>query len=136
MRHTFRGEGSTVTVITYPTVKDCFWEFLPEEAREPGTVYCESDGDGENEAPVEEMPGIIEEHHRCWGFARRPKSEIHVWIGKHASFNDVLNLFAHEYGHLEPRQDDEELRADSFARVAVRAFETAKEVMWSEALRS
>lgn len=61
-----------------------------------------------------------------WGFAETDARVIHAWADPQADPADVLHMLAHEIGHLTgtPDEDDlrEELRADSFGKVAAQAY--------------
>lgn len=78
-------------------------------------------GDG-NRYSVKEYLDVLRKN-KCWGFYRRGTNVIHVWIDDEAEFYDMLFLFAHEFGHVEPpSSDDVEEQSNAYGRVAVRAL--------------
>lgn len=63
----------------------------------------------------------------CWGFMDTETQTIHAWAAHDADPANVLHMLAHEIGHATgtPDPDDllEELRADTYGKVARQAFE-------------
>ena len=94
--------------------------------------------DGEHYETQAELCQTIRDHHKCWGFARTHKNEIHVWLGD-APFDDVLFLLGHEYGHFESEEwccqyDEREELCNAFGQVALRAYNTARALVdWRDA---
>jgi uncharacterized protein YjaZ len=68
----------------------------------------------------------------CYGCAYAGKNEIHIWIGKNAKAETVLELLAHERGHLMAPQykNDmrDEIKAESYALCASFAFSVLRDL--------
>ena len=65
----------------------------------------------------------------CWAFVDG-KFVIHWWARKNCSFRALVDMFAHEFGHiLRPYHRDqmaEEVKADAYANAACFAYDMAK----------
>ncbi|PWE13034.1 hypothetical protein [Alcaligenes faecalis] len=63
---------------------------------------------------------------KCWGCADTDTNQIHVWAAPDVDRALLIHMLAHEIGHLtgEPHPDDiqEELRAETFGKVAALAY--------------
>ena len=89
------------------------------------------DGEGKaHEYTFEHLIGSIREN-GCYGCAEPEKNSIHVWIGKNAKPDTVLELMAHERGHLmEPQYKNamrDEVKAEQYALCATFAFSVIKD---------
>jgi len=123
--------GATTKLIRHETLEGAVAQFIPPEViaePEGWKIGADDSGDG-NEYSVSEFIELIRVHQTCWGVCKQDANEIHYWIGNYAILSDVVCLFAHEFGHLEPHLDDEELRAEAFCRVAVRAMNAVRETL-------
>lgn len=64
---------------------------------------------------------------KCWGCADTDTNQIHVWAAPDVDRTLLIHMLAHEIGHLTgaPHPDDiqEELRADTFGKVAAMAYQ-------------
>ena len=90
------------------------------------------DGAGKNhEYTFKQMIDSIREN-GCYGCAEPEKNSIHIWIGKNANPDTVLELMAHERGHLmEPQYKNamhDEVKAEQYALCATFAFSVIKEL--------
>jgi len=123
--------GSTTILVPHETLDSClrvFFKDLPMDHPEEWIV-CRDDLGKDEVSTVGRFIDDIKKHQPCWGFCRTDKNKIHYWIGPSANIYDVIGLFAHEFGHLEPLQEDSELRSEAYSRVSVRALCAAKEAM-------
>ena len=90
------------------------------------------DGAGKNhEYTFEQLIGSIREY-GCYGCAEPKNNSIHLWIGKNANPETVLELLAHERGHLMAPQYKsamrDEIKAESYALCASFAFSVLHEL--------
>ncbi|MFC3866226.1 hypothetical protein [Alcaligenes aquatilis] len=64
---------------------------------------------------------------KCWGCADTDTNQIHAWAAPDVDRTLLIHMLAHEIGHLtgEPHPDDiqEELRAETFGKVAATAYQ-------------
>jgi hypothetical protein len=107
-------------------------KLLAAEWRAPieGLELCNYGGIDENgnmwETSFSEMIKSIK-HMECYGFTD-DKANIHIWISKKADSADVINLLAHERGHLiKPNHRDlikEEMKAEIYGLCAEFAYRT------------
>jgi len=77
----------------------------------------------------ESLIGIYQR--QVWGWCEA-KEVIHVWVGRGAKMEDVIALIAHEQGHMmrpHHRSLKEEQKACIYEKVAVMAYEGAKDLM-------
>lgn len=83
------------------------------------------DGTSRNMLVADEAKAI--DNMGLWGFALAEENEIHYWLGDDNKKEDLVFFIAHELGHLVGEEDaddmHEEFRADSYAYVALKAFE-------------
>jgi hypothetical protein len=90
------------------------------------------DGEGkQHEYTFKQLTDSIREY-GCYGCAAPEKNEIHIWIGKNAKPDVVLELLAHERGHLmEPQYKNamrDEVKAESYALCASFAFSVLRDL--------
>jgi hypothetical protein len=124
-----KSEG--IELVIYDNPKECMeaWCQCPlSEIKEWGGY----DGDGKEYLfTPEQVLGNITEN-KCWGFQKEKKS-IHIWFDKDCDISLLINLLAHERGHIEKphhkKQDLEEIKAEKYGNIAVFAYEVAKELM-------
>ncbi|HRO20851.1 hypothetical protein [Alcaligenes phenolicus] len=64
---------------------------------------------------------------KCWGCADTETNQIHAWAAPDVDRTLLIHMLTHEIGHLtgEPLPDDiqEELRAETFGKVAAMAYQ-------------
>jgi len=127
--------GATTKLVQHDTLEECIAQFIPAEAMaapDEWSVGALDTGDG-IERTVGQFIEDVRRHQPCWGVCKQDVNEIHFWLSDQATWADVLALFAHEFGHLEPPVEEnelaDELRSEAFARVAVRALCAARETL-------
>lgn len=123
--------GATTRLVKHDTLEEAVAEMVnPEAMLSPEAWVIPADLTGDNiERTVQEFIDDVRKHQPCWGVCKMDLNEIHFWIGDKAEFSDVICLFAHEFGHLEPWTKDSELRSEAFGRVAVRAWCAVREAL-------
>lgn len=133
--------GAETKLVQHYSLETAIAQFIPPEAMaapDEWTVGAEASG-ADREYTVSEYIEEIRKHQPCWGVCKKSVNEIHFWIGAKATLSDIMALFAHEFGHLEPwlveSPESEELRSEAFGRVAVRALCAIRETFgdsWAE----
>lgn len=129
-----------IDAIEYETINEClavFFDCKPSELKKIRGFWEWKNSDGSYEKePVQK--GIRQARRRaCWGFVRG-KKEIHYFIRKRATMRNVIDLFAHELGHMERphhRSADEEYKANRYSVVAISAYAFANELLKSGKIR-
>lgn len=130
--------GAITKLVQHNTLKECIAQFVPQEAMlspDEWAIGADDSGDG-NEYTITEFINTINTMQPCWGICKSDKNEIHVFIGETATLSDVICLFAHEFGHLEPIFSDPELLSESYGRVAVRAWCAIRETLGDTWIRN
>ena len=98
-----------------------FWESMDLEGK---TYYT----------PIpESLEGILKAN--CWGFVDTKNRILHYFARAKTPMDELVELFAHEIGHLERpyhRGPKEEYKANVYADVAKAAFVFAEEVKRGE----
>ena len=119
-----------VEIHRYDTAKDVVEAFFGSPISEASEVGG-FDGDGKEYclAPDEMVSNI--RRNGCWGFARN-KKEIHFWARKNCNSRRLIEMFAHEFGHLlKPHHRDEmaeEVKADRYSDAAAFAFDVMVDI--------
>jgi hypothetical protein len=119
---------SSLKVIKHNTIESLqsvFWETTIDKLKD---LQIEADTNNGN---VVKMDAATEksqiENNGYWGFAITDKNEIHYWAKPDVNKADLISFFAHELGHIVGTADkddwQEELRADSYAVVALKTLE-------------
>ncbi len=118
----------TIQVFTYKTLAEC-----TDACWGNGGILingCESDGRPYTMTRKKAMTAYRKR--KCWGFCRG-KSEVHLWIGKKATKEQVIGLIAHELGHMARpfRQETqaEEIKAGRYEKIAKTAYNIATDLL-------
>lgn len=121
---------ANVKLVKHETIKSILAAHYNEPEQKVYDVKITADlfdGTSRNMTVGEEAKAI--ENMGLWGFALTEENEIHYWIGNDNKKEDLVFFIAHELGHLVGEEDaddmHEEFRADSYAYVALKAFELA-----------
>ena len=122
-----------IKVIRYETLKECLEALGVDPDTKGYWEWADADGIPHKERYGKAIDKIRK--FKCWGWADKGKGkrEVHVWIGKRATLDDVGKLLAHEIGHLERpfhyTRFAEETKAAKYERVAEIALEAAQELL-------
>ena len=117
-------------IVLCDTLEDGLTELFGEEVMANTDDWVIGHPWFEEDRCLSDVIDIIRENHLCWGFARQPTHEVYLWLGDGVEFVDVMGALAHEFGHFEPTEfEDEEFRAESYTRISVWAWDEAKRLM-------
>lgn len=126
-------ESADLHVLSYETAEDAFcaqYEGLTADALDDVTVGMQL-GDG---STVERPAAELFEDIRRQGFfvhSNRERAELHVWAGEDVDREALMYAIAYEIGcTADPHNDEqvEEMRANKYGVVAVRADRLAREL--------
>lgn len=130
----YSGELPELTIQWHDTpeaVHRIFWEKaaiengLTYEELIEGAMVGETEGRQKVDLTYEQEIQAIRDQ-KCWGCADTDTNQIHVWAAPDVDHALLIHMLAHEIGHLtgEPHPDDiqEELRAETFGKVAALAY--------------
>lgn len=129
------GELPDLTIQWHDTpeaVHRLFWEKaaiengLTYEELIEGAMVGETEGRQKIDLTYEQEIQAIRDQ-KCWGCADTETNQIHAWAAPDVDRTLLIHMLAHEIGHLtgEPHPDDiqEELRAETFGKVAATAYQ-------------
>lgn len=117
-------------MVRYETKKECL-EALGIDSNTKG--YWEwADADGTKHREHYKHAINTLKKRACWGWVEN-KETIHIWIGKKAKLDEVIEVLAHEIGHAQRpfhrNVFSEETKASKYAQTAVTALNAATELM-------
>lgn len=129
------GELPDLSIQWHDTPEEAHRIFWEKAAIENGLIYEEliegaMVGETEHREKVDltygqEIQAIRDQ--KCWGCADTETNQIHAWAAPDVDRTLLIHMLAHEIGHLtgEPLPDDiqEELRAETFGKVAAMAYQ-------------
>lgn len=117
-------------IIKHDTIESVYAEYCGVSIEELQFLKTDSyeTSDGVLKISFSQLKEMIE-NNGYWGFALTEEVEIHYWVKNNVAKKDLIFFFAHELGHIIGKADkddlQEELRADSYAKVALKAYELA-----------
>lgn len=121
---------SSLKVIKHDTIESLQSVFWEVPINELDKLQIEAETNLGNETLISSsMQKSQIENVGYWGFAIFDANEIHYWAKNNVPKRDLIFFFAHELGHIVGTADkddwQEELRADSYAAVALKTLELA-----------
>ena len=125
-----------IDIITYKTINDCLAAFYGIDKKELSEVdgHFEWKDCNGREFTMEAQKAIqMIRKKKVWGWVEGKKT-IHAFIRKSASLRDIIELLAHEVGHMQRpfyRSLKEEQKANIYEEVAVCAFDIATQLLES-----
>ena len=126
--------GLIISFYIYPTLKSCF-ETYTEGKLKKDELWEYEDSDGTLHKISQGLHLKRARAARCWGWASYDAS-IHLWYTKDVDKVSLIQLIAHERGHLYgPKHRDaniEERKANRYEAVAGFAYSIADELLNKE----
>lgn len=116
-----------INAIRYRTLSKClaaYFDCSVSELPKITGAWEWLDADGVHHSYSHKDAMKLVRRRKCWGFLE-DKDTIHYWAGKGATELDLLDLFAHEIGHMERpyhRSLQEEQKANKYSKVATIAY--------------
>jgi len=122
-----------IEVEQYQTINGCLAAFfmckVKDLDKQPGVwEFMDSKGVYHSTTNVKKIKELRKGNY--WGWADR-KKKVHFWVGKKVSVKEMIDLFAHEFGHCARpfhRSLKEEQKAAKYADVATTAYELAMRI--------
>jgi uncharacterized protein YjaZ len=129
-------DNNSLKIIQYKTIKECLEAFYFNTPLDqvPDGFFCYQDADGNEFSIAKDKAIEMIKKRNAWGWVEN-KEIIHIFIKKKAPMLEVVEMLAHEIGHLQRpfhKSLKEEKKANLYAKVAVTALAIALELKKKE----
>lgn len=127
-----------IELVRHKTVNSIIESVFPDENIDEWQMGCNGfDKEGDViYLSFNEVVQAVEQDNGMFGFADTKKNQIHYWFREDVQLDEMIGMFAHEYGHFMPETIEEEeidlreeIKAECYRYVATAAFWAAKSAM-------